>query len=204
MGSTLLCFSLSIQEMTAGLYPRVLLSLAGLLRLWWHSSPARAQIPPLQVQVIAVTTADVLGGEVLGEVQANAAVYGFGLALGIAGEGLSRDDGETDGGASIHLAIQVRPVMFLSIAHEYPRPPYYVFDPHLDVGGLVGVLGGDDGAELRAVFYIGGAFDFAIPTRYYWMDSQVVISVGYRWLPFQTPDGPAHLIVAGLGWRCGL
>ena len=165
---------------------------------------AEAQVPPLQVQIIAVGASDIYGQDQVGEIQANIAIYGVGLAAGLGGEGLVRSDGEYDGGANFHLAIQIRPMMFFAINREYQHPLYHVFDPHIDVGGFIGVLGDADGADLRAVFYVGGALDFGIPTRYYWLDSQIVISLGYRWIPYQTPSGPEHHVFLGLGWRGGL
>ncbi len=164
---------------------------------------ASAQIPPLQVQILAVGSSHVLGEDFNVELQANAAIYGIGLALGLGGEGRLGDDGQYDGGGTFHLAIQVRPVMFFAISDQHIHPVYHVFDPHLDVGGMIGALFSDD-VSFRGVFYVGGALDFAIPLRFYHMDSQLVISLGYRWVPYQTPSGPAHYVVLGLGWRGGL
>ena len=180
----------------------VFCSIAAIVCVW--PSRAEAQIPPLQVQIIAMAASDVYGEAQVGEIQANIGIYGVGLAVGLGGEGLTRSDGEYDGGANFHLAIQIRPMMWFAINREYRHPAYHIFDPHLDVGGFLGVLGDSDGADLRAVFYVGGALDFGIPTRFYWMDSQLLISLGYRWVPYQTPTGPEHHVFLGLGWRGGL
>jgi hypothetical protein len=165
---------------------------------------AEAQIPPIQAQLLAVGTAHVLGEEFNIEAQANLAIYGVGLAVGLGGEGLRGDDGRFHGGGTFHLAIQFRPMMFIAINPDPPHPVYHVFDPHLDVGGLIGAISWENGAAFRGVFYVGGALDFAIPLRYYHMDSQVVFSLGYRWIPYQTPDGPEHQVLFGIGWRGGL
>jgi hypothetical protein len=94
--------------------------------------------------------------------------------------------------------------MIAAAVRERWHAPYEIFDPHLDVGGTLGGLDGPRGTELRATFYIGASLDVGIPTAWYALQSQVLVTVGYRYVPLQTHAAPAHLLLVGLGFRAGL
>ena len=177
------------------------LTIAGLLACW--SLPAEAQIPPLQWQILALGAVDVEGETPQGELQVNLGYSGIGLALGIGGGGYLGDAG-SGGGGFLDIALQLRPLMFFAALREPYRPAYHIFDPHIDVGGLLGGVEIDDVTSFLGVLYIGAALDFGIPTAHYWMQSQVLLTFGYRFVPIQTPlEGFAHLFVLGIGYRSG-
>lgn len=168
-------------------------------------APAWAQIPPIQWQILGLASCDPFGENPSGEAQVNLAVYGVGLAIGLGGEALARAAGGFDGGGFADLALQLRPTMMAAAVRERYHATYNVFDPHLDVGGLLGAIAHDGAARFRGVFYVGASLDFGIPTRNYWLDAQVLLTVGYRYTILQDPDpAPAHHILLGVGYRAGL
>lgn len=169
-----------------------------------HAGRAEAQIPPIQWQLLVQGFTDVAAENPGGEVQVNIAVFGIGLALGLGGEALEWSDGSYEGGGFFDLALQFRPLMLAAAIREPYRPAYQIFDPHIDVGGLLGAISEPDGAAFRGVFFVGATLDFGIPTSHFWLDSQLLISVGYRLAPVQSQHGPWHYIVVGLGFRGGL
>lgn len=170
-------------------------------------APARAQIPPIQWQVLGLASCDPFGENPAGSAQVNLAVSGVGLAIGLGGEALARAGAAEgyDGAGFVDLALQFRPMMLAAAVREGYHATYNVFDPHLDVGGLLGGLARDGAAEFRGVFYVGASLDFGIPTRSYWLDAQVLITIGYRYSILQDPDpAPAHHLLLGVGYRAGL
>lgn len=169
-------------------------------------APARAQIPPVQWQILGLATCDPFGENPGGQAQVNLAVAGIGLAIGLGGEALALEGTERfDGGGFADLAIQLRPMMLAAMVRETYHAAYNIFDPHLDLGGLLGAIAQGGHAAFRGVFYIGAALDFGIPTRHYWMDAQVLITIGYRYVLVQNLDeAPAHFLVLGVGYRAGL
>lgn len=169
-----------------------------------HARRAEAQIPPVQWQLLVQGFTDVGAENPGGEVQVNIGIFGIGLALGLGGEALEWGDGSYEGGGFFDLALQFRPLMLAAAIREPYRPAYQIFDPHIDVGGLLGAISEPDGVAFRGVFFIGAMLDFGIPTRHFRLDSQLLISVGYRFAPVQSQAGPWHYIVVGLGFRGGL
>jgi len=169
--------------------------------LW--AGRAEAQIPPAQWQLIGLGFTDVAADAPGGEVQVNIGVAGIGLAIGLGGEALALED-RTEGGGFFDLAIQLRPLMFFAALREPYRPAYHIFDPHIDVGGLLGAISEQGDVAFRGVFFVGASLDFGIPTSHYWMDRQVLITLGYRLAPIQSQDGPWHYLIVGLGFRGGL
>lgn len=174
-----------------------------LATLWLWSASAHAQIPPVQWQMIALGSVDVEAEDLGGEAQVNIGLYGIGLALGLGGEALARADSGWNGAGFVDLALQLRPMLLAASVREPHRPVYQIFDPHIDVGGLLGFALVDDEAIFRGQLYIGGALDFGIPTRYYWLEAQILISVGYRFVPVQGVASSVHYFTLGLGYRSG-
>ncbi len=177
-----------------------ILAAAAVVLLW--TGAAQAQIPPVQWQIAAIGTTDVALEDVGGEIQVNLAIYGIGLALGLGGEALAVGD-QWRGAGFLDIAIQLRPMMMAASFREPWRPVYHVFDPHFDIGGLLGGISDEEGAAFRGVFYFGLSFDFGIPVTWYRMQSQILLSLGYRFVPVQTQEAATHLIVAGIGYRSG-
>jgi hypothetical protein len=168
-------------------------------------APARAQIPPTQWQILGLATCDPFGENPSGEAQVNLAVYGVGLAIGLGGEALAREEGGFAGGGFADLALQFRPLMLAAAIRESYHATYNIFDPHVDLGGVLGGIEEAGHARFRGAFYVGASLDFAIPTTAYWMDSQVLITVGYRFAMVQSPDAaPEHHLLMGIGYRGGL
>ena len=192
------------RQCSDALAPRFFAFVIVLVLVGVFGGEAEAQIPPFQVQLLGVGGSDISGLNPGGELQANASFKGIGLALGLGGEALADDGGDYGGAGYLHLAIQLRPLMFLAALRERHRPVFHIFDPHADVGGTFGGFGRSSEAMIRGVFYVGAALDFGIPTGQYWMASQILITLGYRYVPVQTPSGPEHHLRFGLGWRWGL
>jgi hypothetical protein len=179
-----------------------------------HAPPASAQImPPAQWQFSVRGSSDVTGVNPAGELQFSFAMMGAGFAIGLRVEGLEHPGHGYGVGAQLDLALQWRPAMMaaalrqkrLRLAYE-GYGVYNYFDPHVDIGGLLGQVGVEEGTRFRGVFYVGATLDFGIPLRREHseaMDSQLVLSLGYRYLPAQTPAGGAHHLLLGLGWRGG-
>lgn len=163
-----------------------------------------AQIPPVQWQLLTQGSVDSELENPRGEVAVNIGIYGIGIALGLGGGASLREEGGARGwSAFADLAVQLRPLMLAASVVETHHPAYHIFDPHIDVGGLLGVHDEDDPSFL-GVLYVGGALDFGIPVTYYWMQSQILVSVGYRFVPVQRPlNGIEHHFVLGLGFRGG-
>lgn len=168
------------------------------------ATDAEAQIPPIQWQIIAQGSLDAELERPSGEAQVNLALYGIGLALGLGGGALLSEESDDDGwDIFIDLALQFRPLMLAASVREPYHPAYHIFDPHIDIGGLLGVAQQDE-TRFLGLLYVGGALDFGIPVTYYWMQSQIVISLGYRFVPLQRPlSGFEHHFVLGLGFRGG-
>jgi hypothetical protein len=187
--------------------PPIAALLGAALAVALHAAPARAQIPPIQWQILGLASCDPFGENPSGEAQVNLALAGVGLAIGLGGEALARAGGGEgfDGGGFVDLALQFRPMMLAAAVREGYHATYNIFDPHLDVGGLLGAVAQDGAAEFRGALYAGASLDFGIPTRNYWLDAQVLITIGYRYTILQDPDpAPAHHILLGVGYRAGL
>lgn len=169
-----------------------------------YAARAEAQIPPLQWQMLVQGYTDVAGENPGGEIQVNLALSGVGIALGLGGEALAKSGGGYEGGGFFDLAIQFRPLMLAAALREPYRPAYHIFDPHLDVGGLIGAISDAEGVDFRGVFFVGATLDFGIPLRHFPLDSQVLLSIGYRFAPVQSQEGPWHYLLFGIGYRGGL
>jgi hypothetical protein len=133
------------------------------------------------------------GGIASGELQLNGSLYGIGIAWGLIVEDQTADDGARYLGGSTHIALQYRFVAQLS------RTVYPFFDPHIDLGFMLG--GGEmrDESRFRGAVYVGAGID--IPLQFA-KRPQVVATVQYRFMAAQTPDDlETHLLMVGIGLR---
>ncbi|MFT5430001.1 MAG: hypothetical protein ACI9OJ_000674 [Myxococcota bacterium] len=133
------------------------------------------------------------GGIASGELQINGSLFGIGIVWGLIVEDQTADDGARFLGGSTHIALQYRFVAQLS------RTIYPFFDPHIDLGFMLG--GGEmrDEARFRGSVYVGAGID--VPLQFA-KRPQVVATVQYRFMAGQTPDDlETHLMIVGIGLR---
>ena len=143
------------------------------------------------VALAALPDADRLG---TAEVEVNASIWSFGVALALGYEHASRSDVGTLDGGFIRPALQWR---FLALVD---RTLFQWLDPHIDLGLLLGGLRNADDSWLRVGGYLGAGLDLRILPS----DTHAVLTIQYRYSPepVQEPGGLAeHFFVVGFGVR---
>jgi hypothetical protein len=130
------------------------------------------------------------------EIQANAALWSIGVAVGVAYERYPDDAGGMLDGGVFDGTFQWRWGAFLG------EEVFTWFDPHVDLGFLLGGARGDDGRSwFRGAGYVGLGVDLPLMPA----DGQhLFFTFQYRWSPtgVHVPDSaPDHLLLFGLGLR---
>ena len=166
-------------------------SLAGLPSAAAQGWNFRAQAQAIALG--AMTLPDVDFG--VAELQVNASLMSFGCAVGLAFERFPGPAASTLYGGVFHAAFQWR---FLALVGD---ETYAWFDPHVDLGFVLG--GATDGGA--SVFRGAGYGGLSLDVRIFGGDeTHLVATIQYRWSPTKVhaPDSaPEHLLLFGLGAR---
>jgi hypothetical protein len=128
--------------------------------------------------------------------QASAALWSIGVAVGVAYERYPDGAGGILDGGVFDGTFQWRWGAFLG------EEAFRWFDPHVDLGFLLGGARGDDGGSwFRGAGYLGAGLELPLMPP----DGQhLCLSFQYRWSPtgVHVPDSaPDHLLLFGLGLR---
>jgi hypothetical protein len=129
------------------------------------------------------------------ELQVNASLMSFGCAAGLAFERFPGPSAATMYGGVFHAAFQWR---FLALVGD---ETYAWFDPHVDLGFVLGGATDGDDSVFRGAGYGGLSLDVRI---FGGDETHLVATVQYHWSPTQVhaPDtSPEHLLLFGLGAR---
>jgi hypothetical protein len=179
--------------------PRFVAPLAALAAAWLCALPSAAAQDfdfRAQAQAIglgAMSLPDPAFG--VAELQVNASIFSIGCALGLAYERFPGPSAETLHGGVFHAAFQWR---FLALVGKELST---WFDPHLDLGFVLGGATDGDASHFRGAGYGGLSLDIRIFGE---GEGQLVATVQYRWSPtgVHAPDSaPDHLLLFGLGAR---
>jgi hypothetical protein len=188
-----------VKRIGVGRRPRLVAPLAALAAAWLVARPTPAAQDfdfRAQAQAIglgAMTLPDPAFG--VAELQVNASIFSLGCALGLAFERFPGPSAETLYGGVFHAAFQWR---FMALVDD---DIYTWFDPHVDLGFVLGGATNGDGPYFRGAGYGGLSLDARIFGE---GEGQLMATVQYRWSPtgVHAPDSaPEHLLLFGLGAR---